>query len=119
MGTEAELRAFFSEVVTAFNNHQDLTRFLDANATVFSVGHHQPHSGQQAAAAYITQQYQDNPSFSQPADPIVTLNARGTGAIIQGTTTWKDNNRPNGEPLKFCCTFVYNSGWLISTLWAA
>jgi hypothetical protein len=117
-GTEADLREFFNEAFTAFNNDGDLSRFLDPNATVYSIRLHEPYS-KSGVTTYLNQQYQANTRYTSPANLTVTLNADGTGAIIQGTTTRTDKDYPSGQQLIFCCTFVYNNGWLLSVLWAA
>jgi hypothetical protein len=122
-GTKAALMEFFKSGVTAFNGHADMTPFLDENATVFSVNHHHAYSPQAVAAAYLELQYHDNPTFTIPNDSNVSvaLNKTSTAAVIQGITTWTDDNHP-GEPLTFRCTFVYNEDqatWLFSTMWAA
>ena len=117
-GTEADLTKFFNDAVTAFSTGGDLTPYLDANATVYSIRRHEPHS-KSDAVAYLKQQYMYGTKYTPPKNPSVTLNADGTGAIIQGTTTRTDKDYPNGQLLIFCCTCVYNTGWLLSTLWAA
>jgi hypothetical protein len=119
-GTQADLTKFFNEAINAFNHGQDMTPFLDANATVYSISHQQAYTPQHAAALYLKKQYQDHPKLTGMATSHTTLNTNGTGATIQGTATWKDDHYPKGEDVIFCCTFVYkNNRWLFSTLWAS
>jgi hypothetical protein len=119
-GTEAQLMEFFTKAVHAFNEHLDLTQYLDANATVYSVSHKIAHHPRFIANAYLMKQYEDDPSFTLDSFT-VAVNAAGTGAIIQGKTTWTDNNKLGGEQLIFSCTLVHDQakGWLFSTLWAS
>jgi hypothetical protein len=125
--TQAELQKFFKNVGEAFNKRdEDLERFLEENATVYSVEHHKAYHGKAKAAAYLKQQYNDNPKFTD-RNMKVTVNKSGTGGIIQGTLTWTDKDHKDGEKLMFCYTFVYKKRnendeeerWYISTLWAA
>ncbi len=120
-GTEEQLMKFFTEAVNAFNEHLDLTQYLDANATVYSVNHKIAHHPRFIANAYLMKQYEDDPCFTQTDILTVAVNAAGTGAIILGKTTWTDNNNLDGEQLIFSCTLVYDQakGWLLSTLWAS
>jgi hypothetical protein len=132
-GSEKELRTkqlrdTFEKAIKAFNKagsnkgkdfENTFGQYLDDDAIVYSkskgLGYHPKH----AALMYLRKQCEDKPTFQLPSNFGPNFNDSYTGATIQGTTNWKDNN--GAEPLLYNFTFVYDDkkGWRFSTLWAA
>jgi hypothetical protein len=136
-GTLDDLIGMFTTAVNAFNQASkagtaDLSafaRYLSANATVYSNSERVGYTPKAVALAYLVTQMGDKPNFQLPASfnqgaagaPTILLNKAGTSATMSGTTTWTDENHPNGEQLMFSFTFVWSAsyGWRFLTLWAA